>query len=494
MIRAADSNPKVVAEVRDLVPGLEDYIRRGMEAFDVPGLAIGIVAGDDLIYAGGFGVRAKSDNKAVDTGTVFQIGSATKAFLATTMAIAVDGGKLGWDDRVVDLDPGFQLKDAWVTSEFRVFDLLAQRSGLPPYVNDFLGALGYDEQAKIRSLRHVEPVSSFRSSFAYTNITHLIAGRIVADAEGAADWGTVLQRELLDPLGMEDSTLTAAAIEAAPNHSRGHRYTLEGTVEIPFDQRFPYDFLGAGAINSTIEDMAAWVRLLLGDGTFEGQSIVSPENLAVTRIARVGMSDTVSYAMGWVIQQTPNGTVVWHNGGTDGYGAYVGIEPARKIGLVVLTNETNVGFPDALGAWTFDRLLDNPSVDYVAVKLEETTERLTEQAKLFAKPAEPRPFPPLAPRVGAFKSPVFGEAAVTAAGDALVLALEETGAHLMLEPWDGDIFTVRLMPDSGFASIAEALGPQPVAFGEFLAGTNGKLDQLRLTFPENNQVYEFRRD
>ena len=113
--------------------------------------------------------------------TIFQIGSTTKAFLATTIAIAVDRGKLHWDDRVVDLDPNFQLKDPWVTRQFCVFDLVAQRSGLPPYVNDMLEILGFDESAMIRSLRYVEPVSSFRTTFAYTNITHLIAGRVVAN-------------------------------------------------------------------------------------------------------------------------------------------------------------------------------------------------------------------------------------------------------------------------------------------------------------------------
>lgn len=85
------------------------------------------------------------------------------------MAIAVDRGKLHWDDRVVDLDPDFQLKDPWVTREFRVFDLLAQRSGLPSYANDMLGSLGFDENALIHSLRYVEPTSSFRSSFEYPN-------------------------------------------------------------------------------------------------------------------------------------------------------------------------------------------------------------------------------------------------------------------------------------------------------------------------------------
>ena len=143
---------------------------RGKKGFNVPGVAIGIVVGDKLVYAKGFGVRGKSDKRPVDSRTIFQIGSNTKAFLATTEAIMVDKGKLQWDDRVVDLDPEFQLKDFWVTREFRVFDLLAQRSGLPPLVNDMLLMLDFDEAALIRSLRYIEPVSSFRTTFSYTNM------------------------------------------------------------------------------------------------------------------------------------------------------------------------------------------------------------------------------------------------------------------------------------------------------------------------------------
>ena len=70
-------------------------------------------------------------------------------------------------------------------TEFRVFDLLAQRSGLPPLANDMLAMFDFNEAALIRSLRHVEPVSSLRTAFAYTNITHLLASRIVAKAAGA---------------------------------------------------------------------------------------------------------------------------------------------------------------------------------------------------------------------------------------------------------------------------------------------------------------------
>jgi CubicO group peptidase (beta-lactamase class C family) len=149
---SATSGTSIEQRIQELTPKLEDYVATGMKAFDVPGVAIGILAGDKLVYSKGFGVRSKG-GPPVDTETIFQIASTAKAFLATTIAIAVDRGRLHWHDRVVDLDPDFQLKDAWVTREFRVFDLMAQRSGLPPYVNDMLGTLAFDESAMIRSLR-----------------------------------------------------------------------------------------------------------------------------------------------------------------------------------------------------------------------------------------------------------------------------------------------------------------------------------------------------
>jgi CubicO group peptidase (beta-lactamase class C family) len=125
---ATPSETSIEQRIQALAPSLEDYISANMKSFDVPGLAIGIVAGNKLIYAKGFGVRSKG-GAPVDTQTLFQIGSVTKGFLSTTMAISVDRGKLHWDDRTVDLDPDFQMRDPWVTREFRVFDLMAQRSG-----------------------------------------------------------------------------------------------------------------------------------------------------------------------------------------------------------------------------------------------------------------------------------------------------------------------------------------------------------------------------
>jgi CubicO group peptidase (beta-lactamase class C family) len=487
---ASKSAASMEARITALIPNLETYIRGGMKTFDVPGLAIGIVTGDRLVYAKGFGVRSKTGGALVDTRTVFQIGSVTKGFLATTIAIAVDRGKLKWDDRVVDLDPDFQFKDPWMTREFRVFDLLAQRTGLRPGVNEFLGDVGYDKAAWLRSLRYVEPVSSFRSTYSYTNLTHVLAGRIVAKVEGQPDWNAVLARELLGPLGMKETSYTAEAMEAAANHALGHRWTPAGAIEVPFTW-FPYDFDGAGDINSTVEDMARWARLQLGHGVFEGRRIVSPENLAVTRTPRVAMDGDMSYANGWIVRQTPNGSIVWHDGGTQGFGAFLGMSLDKDIGVIVLCNQVQT-LPFAIGVWTLDRLLDNPAVDYAAKMLKAATSQFEAHDKKYARPANPRPSPPLTPLTGNFVEPSLGKATLQLDGNALVLDLQATGARLQIEAWDGDVFTVRLAPVGRFAAMAEIEGPRPLGFVQLQMDKEGKLGSLRLSLEDGE--YEFRRE
>lgn len=478
--------------VQELIPDIEAYITSGMKGFDIPGLAIGIVANNRLIYAKGFGVRSKSNGLPVDTRTVFQIGSTTKAFLTATMAIMVDRGKLRWDDRVVDLYPEFQLKDPWVTREFRVFDLPAQRSGLPPLVNDILAMLNFKEPEMIRSLGHVEPVSSFRTTFAYTNITHLLASRIVAKAAGAPDWNAVLQKELLDPLGMRDSTYTAEAIEAAANHANGHRWTPKGTIEVPFTPIFPYHMAGAGNINSNIEDMARWVRMQLGDGTFDGRRIVSSKNLAYTRMPKVALNEQVFYDLGWYNYLTPNGNILWHDGDALSFGSFVGLVPDTNIGIIILTNETNVEAPNSLGPWVLDRILGNAKHDPVAENLKNAKATFEATARRFAKPANPRPFPQLAPLTGNFVNSSFGKAVLTLKDDALVIELQATGAKFKLVPWDGDIFMATLMATDQFGPIVD-LDYMTKGFAQFQMDKDGKLNLLRLSAVDG-QAYEFRRE
>lgn len=471
----------IEGRIRALEPELEQYVTSGMADFDVPGAAVGIVAGDRLLYFKGFGSKLKGGNKPVGSRTVFQIGSATKAIGAAVLAIAVDRGKFGWGDRVVDLDPSFGLEDAWVTREFRVFDLFAQRSGLPPYANDVLSSFGFDPDWLVHSLRFVEPATSFRSTFTYTNITHLIGGRIVAKALGAADWPALASREIVEPLGLRDTSFTAEAIEKAADHAIGHRWSPTGSVAIPFSPLFPYPFGPAGDINSSVEDCAHWVRLQLGNGSFAGQRLVSTENLAMTRTAKVSINEAVAYAMGWIVVDTPNGRVMWHNGGTYGFGAFVGFLPHQGVGAIVLTNQGNKGFPESLGLWIFDKILGNPETDHVKAALAHVKDAAAKTAAVYRKPAAPRPAPAADSLIGEYRSDMLGPATLAAGGGRLLMTLKQTGAQLALAPFDGALFTVGLVAEGQFAAIAQDQGEEPFGFAGFEADADGHLSRLRWT-------------
>jgi CubicO group peptidase (beta-lactamase class C family) len=484
--------PDLEERIRALVPDLEHQVTAGMAAFGVPGAAIGIIAGDRLVYSKGFGVKRKGGG-SVGLRTVFQIGSTTKAFLATLLAVAVDRGKLAWDDRVVDRDPSFALKDPYVTREFRIYDLLAQRSGLPPYANDALSGLGFNAARLMHSLRFVEPTTSFRSTFTYTNITHTFAGRIAAKALAAPDWPTLARREITGPLGMRDTSFSAEAIAASPDHAVGHRWTAAGPVAIPFDPSFPYLFGPAGDINSTVADCAHWLRLQIGNGVFAGRRFVSVENLRVTRTPKVALNDVTTYAMGWIISATPNGRAVWHNGGTSGFGAHIGFLPGRDVGVIVLTNLENKGFPDAIGLWVYDRLLGNPAIDHMHDALARAKAEETRQWELYKRPAAPRPPPDPASVIGDYASDELGPATLAAEGGGLALTVRETGARLELRPFDGAVFTAHLVPEGRFAPIVATMGDTPFGFADLAADLEGRLTRLRWTVEGQAHVWTKRR-
>ncbi|TCT00554.1 serine hydrolase domain-containing protein [Aquabacter spiritensis] len=487
---AADAD--LAAKVLGLVPKLEQEVARGMKMFDVPGVAVGIVADDRLVYAKGFGARVKDGSEPPDPATVFQIGSTTKAFLATTMAITAEMGKFTWDQRIETLAPDFRLQDPWVTREMRMFDIIAQRSGLPPYANDGLTALGYDADALIGSLRGVTPASSFRSTFTYTNITHLVAGRIVARLRGEPDWTAVVRKDIVAPLGMADTSFTAEAIASAPNHAIGSRYTPSGSVEVPFDPSFPYLLGPAGNMNSTVEDAARWLRLQIGDGMFEGRRIVPAAQLAITRTPRIGINATTAYAMGWVISSTPNGRIVWHNGGTVGFGAHIGFLPDRGLGVIVLSNQDNQGFPDALAMGIYDAVLGNPTVDHFAPAAVRAKAGYEDEAKTYQRRPDAAPPPPLAAFAGGYASPILGEADVAVDGESLVVTVARTGARLRLTPFDGPAFTVRLIAEGRFAPIVRMSGDTPTGFAQFEVGAAGTVARLNWIYNET-QSYGFQR-
>ena len=174
------------------------------------------------------------------------------------------------------------------------------------------------------------------------------------------------------------------------------------------------------------------------------------------------------------------------------HGAEIGFLPKQKIGVIVLTNEENKGFPDAIGLWTFDRLLGNPPRRHMEEAL--TRAKLTEadEAVIYERPAAPRPPPDLNSLAGHYKSDEMGSATLAAEAGGLVATLRETGANLRLDPFDGAVFTLRLVPEGRFAVTAASAGDKPLGFADFESDAAGRLTALRWTI--DGQPYLWRKD
>ena len=131
-----------------------------MDETGVPGIAVGVVFDDEVLFTEGYGVREAGRAATVGPETVFQIASLSKPISSTIMAGLVGRGAFGWDDPVVAYNPDFALSDPASTEALTFADLFSHRSGIPGAGGDVLEAVGYERDEILRRLRFlpVEPI------------------------------------------------------------------------------------------------------------------------------------------------------------------------------------------------------------------------------------------------------------------------------------------------------------------------------------------------
>ena len=203
--------------------GFEHRVEQLRTSYGAPGISIAIVEDGAPKLAKGWGVRQIGTNAPVGPDTIFATGSTGKAFTAAALALLVDQGKIGWDDRVIDHMPEFRMYDPWVTREITIRDLLVHRSGLGLGAGDllFVPNSTLTRKETMRRLRHIKPATSFRSTYAYDNVLYMVAGQLIEEVSGKS-WERFVKEELFQPLGMSRSTVSDAEFQATEDRARPH--------------------------------------------------------------------------------------------------------------------------------------------------------------------------------------------------------------------------------------------------------------------------------
>ena len=435
----------------------------------VPGMAIAIVEDGQATLAHGWGVRKLGTPEPVDADTIFPTGSTGKAVTVAALATLVDAGKLGWDDKVIDRLPGFQMYDPWVTRELTIRDLLVHRAGLGYGAGDLLfvprGSLSRAES--VRRVRYIKPATSFRSTFAYSNVMYMVAGQVIEAVSGQT-WEDYVREHVFAPAGMTRSTSDNDRRFATEDRAYPHA-RLDGGLRGAGTQETidEVDDLGrnaapGGGLAVSANDMAKWLALQLAQGKLpRGASLYSEASAAEMwkpvipmpiDPARPGMELTQprfsSYALGWDVQDYRSAKIVWHGGAVLGFKTAVVLIPERNVGFAIEINSEEGELIRGLMFELIDHYLGLPRGDWPAKfranRLSDIAEGVKTLKATQAKPVKAGPSLPLARYAGTYADPWYGNVEVAARRDGLAIDFKSTprmGGRL--KHWQYDTFVTE---------------------------------------------------
>lgn len=328
------------------VEQLKAFVADGMKKLDVPGVGLSFISGNQVVWAGGLGVREQGKPAKVDADTLFMAASNTKAMTTALLARAVDAGKLRWDQLASDAYPGFRLADPDVTKSVQIRHLVCACTGMPRQDLDWIFADGRAPAVTtFDQLSGMKPTSKFGEVFQYSNLMVAAGGYIAANAlkpgkEVGAAYDEAMQEMLFGPLGMKSTTFDYARAMKG-NHAMPHGDALDGSTR-PASMDLNYTIIPgrpAGAVWTTPRDFSRWVLMELGKGrTPEGQPLISETNWSARYVPQIMVGEDVAYGMGLFVDRQYGVTIASHGGDMLGFHSNMIWLPEYGIGMTILTN------------------------------------------------------------------------------------------------------------------------------------------------------------
>lgn len=328
-------------------------------ALRIPGAAVAIVTPDRVLMSRGFGLRDVERALPATGSTLFAIGSCTKPFTSLAFAISADSGVLSLDDSPRRFLPWFSLRDTLASALVSFRDLLSHRTGVKMDDRQGWYERNPTRERLIRFAMSGEPSRPFRSTFQYNNFMYVAAGEALAAAHGTT-YANVLRRTIFEPLGMDSTTTSVARVAAASEFSYGYRGGPNETTRERVAPRQMFWLNGieaAGAIWTSADDIARWLRVLAGGGMVDGKRIVSDSSLSALLSPHVRTSGGGQYGLGWFIDNWHGDTLYTHAGGVSGFGALCEFAPSHGLGWAILTNVDDGTLPRAVRELIHERLV-----------------------------------------------------------------------------------------------------------------------------------------
>jgi CubicO group peptidase (beta-lactamase class C family) len=335
------------AEVEGAIRLWEGWIETQVAYADQPGLSVGVVYDQDLIWSRGFGFGDLERHVPATPQTIYRVASITKLFTSTAIMQLRDQDKLQLDDPLAKYLSWFSVRTADNDAPpITIRHLLTHTSGLPreahfPYWTDNVFP---SREQLMNTLGEQEAIYAPATRWKYSNLALTLAGEIV-QAVADRPYADYIQQQILDPLRM---TATSVMLPDAHRAQLATGYTRR----IPGEVRQAGPFTDCAAISpaanmsSTVEDLARFAALQFQNGAAGGPQILAGSSLReMQRIQWLNGDWKSGWGLGFSIERAHERTLIGHGGALPGYRTKLSICVAQKIAVIVLTNADD-GNPD----------------------------------------------------------------------------------------------------------------------------------------------------
>ena len=479
------------SQTKEQLKALDAYYEKALKEWNIPGMAIAIVSGDEIVFAKGYGYANLEKKEKVDANTLFAIASNSKAFTASSIAQLVDEGRLSWEDKVIDYLPYFATYSPYVTDAFTIADLLCHRSGLKTFSGDLLWyGTDFTPEEIITSSQNLKPIYGFREHFGYSNIDYLAAGMVI-EAVSDTNWTDYISYHFLNPLGMDRTLTSTTQIPSTDNVATP--YFIDNGKNIALDWVNWDNIAPAGALISSVTDYANWIKLVINRGTYNGKQYISDNqfeemvtphvNFKLSSFSREHSPSKhfSAYGLGFDLSDYHGYKVMSHGGGYDGMISKSCFVPEKKLGFIILTNNLN-WLPGALMNKTLDVLLANKmdgedwSTLYMGFKNKSDERTAKKLAKSDSLQGSLGPLShSLSDYTGTYIDKMYGNVLVWEQDGALHFKMTHTKIYeAKLSHWNLEIFTFRF--DTSLSSLPEGKLM-------FKLDKNGEITSLKIDVP-----------
>lgn len=413
------------APVATKLQGFDAFMEKVLKDWNAPGIGVGIVVNDKLVFAKGYGYRDYEKKLPITSQTLFPIASNTKLFTAVAAGLLVEEGKLTWNSPIRESVPTIEFYNDELNHTVTLRDMLGHRTGITRHDSIWYKS-DFNEKELFAKLKYLEPKEPLRQLFLYNNMMYAGVGETI-ELQSGKPWADYVRANILTPLEMKSTVYSIADMLKQPDFGvpfTERRDTTE-LYKIPYYEETS-GLAAAGAIISNIDDLSHWLIALMNDGKYFGKQILPSKVLQATLEPSIALPNTAAETRGWweVLNRTygmgrntavyRGHPITFHGGDLPGFHSQVSFMPNEHIGVIVFViGDHTAPLYNAISYNVYERLLgmdQTPWTDrLLAIRLKNKKAGMEARSKAgVGRVANTQPSHPLADYVGEYEHPAYG--------------------------------------------------------------------------------------